>query len=142
MARLRDFAIVVVLFSLLIVSCITIIGGFENQYSVELDQNLLWKNDSFNNTFSRIGEMKEQSSRMANKTQSKGLTGLGIADTLAGGTWDVIVMVWNSFGFVGDFVTDASTLLHLPKWFVAGILTLITLGLVFTIISLFTRDKA
>lgn len=142
MARLRDFAIVVVVFSLVTASFVMLIGGIENAYGDTINENLAWKNDSFNATFNKMDAMYNETGRMANKTQEEGLEGVGIAETLAGGTWDVIVMVWKSFGYVGTFVTDASEVLGLPPWFVTGVIAIITITMVFTIISLFTRRDA
>lgn len=139
--KLSDFVIVVILFSMGTTAFAVYIGGVENAYEEQISQNLQWQpsNESFNETFSNMAGMQQQSEQMANQTRSQGLTGSEYADTLAGGTWNVIGMVWNSFGLLKDLVGDVAKALGLPIWVVTGALAILTVFLVFTIIGLFTR---
>lgn len=141
---LRDFAIGVIFFSLVITASAFLMGGFENRYSTDIDQNLYWEpaNESFNETFSSMSEMQATAEQMANQTQTQGLEGQGVAEALAGGTWNVIMLIWDSFGIIKDLVANIAEQLGMPSWFVIGLLAIITISIVFAIISLFTRREA
>ena len=86
-------------------------------------------------------EIQTITGEMANQTQGKGVTGIGVIDTIIGGTGSVIKLVWNSFDLLGSVVGDTSKTLGLPGWFIGGIIAIVTISLVFTIISIFTRRE-
>lgn len=144
MVLLRNFAIGVIFFSLIITSSIFLVGSFESAYSTEISQNLAWEpqNQSFNQTFSKMSNIQQTSEQMANQTRGQGLEGQGVAETIAGGTWNVISLIWDSFGLIKNLIGDIAKILGLPSWFVGGLIAMILITLVFTIISLFTRRES
>lgn len=141
---LRDYAIVAICFSVIVLGLMGLVGGFEAKYSTEINQSLAWQQsgEDFNATYDAIKEMQARTGNMSENIQAGGLEGAGTAEVLVEGTWDVIVLLFSSFNVFAAMIGDTAMIIGIPFWIAMAALSIIVILVVAAIVGLFTRREA
>jgi len=132
----RNYIIAILVLSIFIMGGTTILGKFRN-YDPSFGNNSDFKLDDFNSTFNRLDNISDSSQVMedsiVNATAEEGT--LGTLNSLIKGAWNSVKMIFTSFGFMATVFGGISTFFGIPTWIPGMIITMISIMLVFSILS-------
>jgi hypothetical protein len=128
-----------VIFLFCIVGGINLIGLGQHQDSTIIDGT---KFQTFNKSFAKVTEMDTQVNKLKGtiteqKTGWSAVT--GFFDTILGTIWNSIKLIFDSFSFLPNILTDIGTFFGIPAWIAGLAVSLITIMLIFAIWYAFLR---
>lgn len=134
MALPRHYIIGIVMFSFMIVGGVSLLGMMRADSSSFGDSDKLTQ---FNNTFNKLDtvstSVNAMQSTLTNASVDAGAFGTLNALILSG--WQSFKLLFSSFGFMSGVFSGLTTMFGVPAWIPATILLLVTILLVFSIIS-------
>lgn len=134
MALPRHYIIGIVMFSFMIVGGVSLLGMMREVDSGFGDADKLTQ---FNNTFNKLDTVSSTVGSMQNTLTNASIEGgtFGVLNSLILGGWQTFKLLFSSFGFMTGVFGGLTTVFGVPAWIPATILLLVTIMLVFSIIS-------
>jgi hypothetical protein len=128
-----------VIFLFFIVGGINLIGLGQNQDPTIIDGTTF---QNFNKTFAKTALMDSKVNQLKETitTQKTGWSAVtGFFDTILGTIWNSIKLIFDSFSFLPEILTQIGVFFGLPAWIAGLTVTLITIMLIFAIWYAFLR---
>jgi len=130
----REWPISIVLFSMMIVGAFFMMSNVYGNYDVTpLDMP---------DSFDKIAEINEQASAMQTKLEASGASPIGFLEYISTGAWQSLKLITNTIPLTAGIVEETGQQFGVPRFFIFGFLTLVTISIVFGIISAVFRRKA
>jgi len=131
----RNYLYGLVIFMMLIIGGVTILGaGFDGSDTFGNKDDY----KQFNRSFNKLGELNSQvntlESGVTESSQEKASV-WGFLDGLVNGVWYSVRSLSTSLSFATDIFTNLNTMFGVPAWVTVGVGMLITIMIVFSIIS-------
>lgn len=131
----RHYLYGIVIFTMLIIGGVTILGaGFNSSDSFGNKADY----EQFNRSFNKLNELNEEidtlEAGVTESSQEKASV-WGFLDGLVNSVWYGIRSLSTSLSFATDIFTNLNTMFGIPTWVTVGIGMLITIMIVFSIIS-------
>lgn len=137
--RIEAFLIGFILFSLFIVTGVFIINDVNKNYTDIMEENI--STSDFNNTYNTIDNMYNISQGQKEAVIGGELTEGDITESSFKGTITAIRMVRSTFTLIGNIITDIYNTLGVPSFLIKFALTILTIAVIFGIITIILRFR-
>lgn len=135
MAELRNLLITLLLFSGIIIGLSTFMGDLANKYNSNIE-NLAG--------LSSIQKIQGETQQLEQTLRSSQITGtfLDVPITILSGVYQVFKLILVSFVEIwSGFMNSIASYLFLPSWFISIVIAIITIIIIFEIISVISKYK-
>lgn len=134
MALPRHYILGIVMFMFVIVGGVSLLGMMRSDDSTYGDSSQL---QEFNNTFNQLDLVSDRVGSMQGTLSNASVDGgtFGVLNSLILSGWQTFKLLFSSFGFMTGVFNGLTTFFGVPAWIPAIILLVVTIMLVFTIIS-------
>lgn len=130
----RDILISVILVSMFVVGAGLFLGDMGSRYAVQYDNN-------WSNTYNAVNNISSDLNTQRNSLQATGASPVGFLEYISTGAWQALTMLFNSSYLIKAMVEDFGNRLNIPTIFIGGFLAIVTIGIVFALISAIFRRK-
>ena len=137
--RIEAFLIGFAIFSLFIVTGVFLIKDINTSYEGIISENI--STSDFNQTYDTIDEMYNISQDQKEAVIGGEISSTDVAESSYKGTLTAVRMVSNTFKLIGNIIQDIANTLHVPSYFIKIALTILTIMIIFGIISIVLRFK-
>lgn len=139
-AKISDYIIGILIFTLIIVGGISMLASFQAYDSDYMNSS---KYDEYNNTMNVLsdvtGEVQELEDSVKDSNPDWGV--LGALNALINSGWQTLKLTFESFSFMDNVFTGSAAIFGIPAWIATIIMSIITVVLVFVIYSaIFQRE--
>ena len=93
-------------------------------------------------SFDKVADINEQASAMQEKLEASGASPVGFLEYISTGAWQSLKLITNTIPLTAGIVEETGQQFGVPRFFIFGSLTLITISIVFGIISAVFRRKS
>ena len=128
--RPRDILIGIILFSMFIGGAFLILGEMNAYGTQSVDMP---------KTFNQINNTMNDVNQMQSKMSGSGISVVGYLEYISGGAWESLKLMFNSAGYINAIISDLSDIVGVPTFFVGAIITIISITVIFGILSAIFR---
>jgi len=129
----RDILICIVLFGMFIGGAFLIVGGMFGSYGIPYSDN--------SSVYNKVAEIYSSTDSMKNSISNSGVSTIGDVLLFPKGVWESIKLVINSGSIITGMVEAIGNDYNIPPIFIFGFITIVTITIIFGIISSIMRKK-
>lgn len=137
--KIEMFLIGFCIFSAFILMGVFIIKDINTSYEGIIDEKI--STADFNESFNSVDKMYNISQDQKEVVMGGELTAGSITESSFGGTMTAVRMVSGTFSLVGAIINDVSKTIGIPTFLIKIALTIISISIIFGVISIILRFK-
>jgi len=129
----RDLLINLVMFSMFVVGAFIIYGGMASDYGVPYSDN--------SSVYNKIADVSGNVNIMQSSISSSGASPVGFLEYISTGAWQSLKLIINSGGLISAMATQVGNDYNIPPVFILGFITIMSIVIIFGIISAIFRKR-
>jgi len=129
----RDILISIILFSMFVVGGFFILGSMAGSYGVPYSDN--------SSLYNKMNEVTQTTNIMQSSLSSSGASPIGFLEYISTGAWQSLKLIINSGGNIKTVVEQIGNDYNIPSFFIYGLLAIVSITIIFGIISSIFRKK-
>ena len=127
--KLENYLIALIVFSMMILAASTALSGLHERYSFSIEsQNV--------EMYSTLNDTKSLAYNIGDDIKGTQISEADSWSVLASGALAAVKMVLTNFVIVQNLITNIATTLGLPSFFIAGLIAIVLILIVFAIIRM------
>jgi len=129
----RDILISIIMFSVFVVGAFLIVGSMFGSYGVPYSDN--------STIYNKISEVTATTNIMQDSLSSSGASPVGFLEYISTGAWQSLKLLINSGAIIKAVIESIGNEYNIPSVFILGFMAVVSITILFGIISAIFRKK-
>ena len=130
----RDVLISIIIFGMFVTAAFTILGNLYGSYGTPYTDN--------SSVYNKVTEITASTTQMQDSLKSSGASPVGFLEYISSGAWSSLILFINSGSIIGTVVTGIGNDYNIPPIFILSFMTIVSITIVFGVISAIFRKKS